>query len=94
MTTKRESEVEKELVRRAKALKWDSYKFVSPGRNGVPDRMFVYEGGLVVFLEIKRPGAKPTPLQLYQISLLNAKGVQAGWVDNADDGIRLLESYR
>ena len=38
-------------------------KFVSPGLSGVPDRI-VMASGEVVFVEVKRPGERPRPLQL------------------------------
>lgn len=33
-------------------------KWTSPGRRGVPDRMVLFPGGLIVFVELKRPGEK------------------------------------
>lgn len=37
-------------------------KFVSPARNGVPDRVVITPAG-TVFVELKRPGEQPTRLQ-------------------------------
>lgn len=37
-------------------------KFISPGYNGVPDRIILYNG-YTVFVETKAPGGKPRPLQ-------------------------------
>lgn len=33
-------------------------KWTCPGRRGVPDRMVLFPGGLLVFVELKRPGEK------------------------------------
>lgn len=38
-------------------------KFISPGIAGVPDRIVLYSGR-VCFVELKRPGEKPRPLQV------------------------------
>ena len=39
-------------------------KLVSPGNAGVPDRLVLLPGGEAVFVELKRPGEKPRPLQV------------------------------
>ena len=33
-------------------------KWVCPGHTGVPDRMILFPGGVIAFVELKRPGAK------------------------------------
>ena len=33
-------------------------KWVCPGHRGVPDRMILFPGGIIAFVELKRPGAK------------------------------------
>ena len=38
-------------------------KFVSPGLAGVPDRIVLFPAGRVEFVELKRDGEKPRPLQ-------------------------------
>lgn len=54
----RESVFEQALRKKIKALGGISYKWVSPGQDGVPDRICVFPGGAVVFMEVKRPGVK------------------------------------
>ena len=51
----RESAIEQYLVKRVKEAGGTAYKFVSPGRRGVPDRMVVFPGGRVFFVELKSP---------------------------------------
>lgn len=58
-----EKEVEQYLVRRIKALGGKAEKFTSPGRRSVPDRLVTLPGGLIVFVELKAPGKKPTENQ-------------------------------
>lgn len=38
-------------------------KFVSPGKRGVPDRIVLFPGGVVAFVEFKRPGGRFSELQ-------------------------------
>ena len=58
-----ERDVERALIARVKRLGGMCEKFTSPGRRSVPDRLITLPGGVVVFVEVKRPGAKPTVLQ-------------------------------
>ena len=39
-------------------------KFVSPGFDGVPDRIILLPGGHIAFAEIKSTGCIPRPLQV------------------------------
>lgn len=51
-----EKDTERYLNRQVKALGGRSYKWVSPGRAGVPDRIVIAPGGRVVFAELKSEG--------------------------------------
>lgn len=67
------------MVIHAKRLKLEVYKFSSPGRRGVPDRMFINTRGRIAFLELKAPGKRPDALQLREIALMRKRGVLVGW---------------
>lgn len=54
----RESTIEAYLRDRVKELGGKAYKFVSPGNDGVPDRLVCLPGGRAVFVELKAPGKK------------------------------------
>jgi hypothetical protein len=54
----------------------------------VPDRIFTKE--LTLFLEVKRLGEKPTPLQQDEIGTICRAGGYATWVDNFDSGMAVL----
>ena len=58
-----ERDIERWLVKSVEALGGKAYKFVSPGRAGVADRIVVLPGGAVWFVEIKAPGGRLSPLQ-------------------------------
>lgn len=57
-----------------KKLGGTSYKFVSPGNAGVPDRMICLPGGRILFAELKSEGKKSTPKQRQQQDKLRALG--------------------
>ena len=65
-----ERDLENKLGAYAKKMGCLYYKFTSPARRSVPDRMVVGPSGKILFLELKEPGKKPTPLQLRELSIL------------------------
>ena len=85
----RESAIESALVRRAKELGIYTAKFTSPSRRGVPDRIFI-RGGVVLFLELKAPGEKPTKLQMREMWALRLRGANVMWTDDLEMGRKLL----
>lgn len=87
-----ERDLENALGRYAKKNGCMYYKFTSPARRSVPDRMVIGPYGDIVFIELKAPGKKPTPLQLREIRLLQRQGCAAEWTDNLDDGKALIDS--
>ncbi len=70
---KAENHVERYLLDRCEAEGFLCYKFVSPGRNGMPDRV-VIGAGKVVFVETKAPGGQPRKLQLVVHEQMRARG--------------------
>lgn len=58
----RENRIESYFRRQCRHHGLLALKFVSPARNGVPDRMVITLAG-TVFVELKRPGEEPTRLQ-------------------------------
>jgi hypothetical protein len=68
-----------------------SKKFVVPGDNGWPDRIFLIPGGRPFFIEFKVPGGTPTPKQLFIHDWLRRLGYDIEVHDNAD---RAFEAVR
>jgi len=77
-----EKDIEQYLCRKIKALHGIAYKFSSPARRSVPDRLCVMPKGILAFIEVKRPGQKPTAAQLREIQLLQSMGYLANYVDS------------
>jgi len=69
-----EKEVEKFLVREVKKIGGISFKFISPGNAGVPDRIVILSSGKVVFVELKTDKGKLTRLQGVQIKKISDLG--------------------
>lgn len=67
------------------------YKFTSPARHAVPDRMFVLTSGEVFFIEFKRKGQKLTVPQQREHERLRGHNVCAFVVDNVEEGRRIVD---
>lgn len=80
----RERNIEAYLRDRIKAAGGIAWKWVSPGNNGVPDRIVTMPGGRTVYVELKAPGKKPTKLQHYQQDRLRALGHDVRVIDSRE----------
>ena len=69
------------------------YKFTSPARRNVPDRMVVLEGGELFFVEFKAPGKKPNVGQQREIERLRNLGQTVYVIDSIEDAQRVLEMH-
>lgn len=83
----RESAVEQSVCRQVKALGGVAWKWVSPGRNGVPDRICILPGGVVLFVELKRPGRGDgrSPAQKKVFGILERLGCTVWRIDDEED---------
>lgn len=73
--------LESKVVEYCKANGLYCRKFASPAHRGVPDRLIIGKG-VVMFLELKSQGKKPTALQLRELELIRYGGVAAIWTDS------------
>ena len=60
----REKIIEQHLVMAVKNSGGIAPKLVSPGFDGMPDRLVLLPGGKIGFVEVKVPGKEPRPLQV------------------------------
>ena len=59
----REKQIEAKLISAVKAEGGMCPKLISPGTDGMPDRMVLLPEARIGFVEVKAPGQKPRPLQ-------------------------------
>lgn len=87
-----EKEVESYLKKKVESTKKCCiFKFVSPGHAGVPDRIILCEGGKIYFVELKRPRAKPRPLQRYMFSIFEKYGFPVFVIDSKSSVDRFVK---
>ncbi len=79
-----ERAVERKLVLEAKKRGGLALKFVSPGMDGVPDRIVLLPHGKLAFVELKAPGKTLRPLQVRRKEQLEALGFSVYCVDGVE----------
>lgn len=90
----RESAIERKLVTEAVKRGGFAPKFVSPGLDGVPDRLLLFPGGRLAFVEVKAPGKKPRPLQRRRIEQLTALGFRVFVLDRKEQIGEILDEVQ
>ena len=80
----REKEIEKKLTLAVKKLGGICPKFVSPGFDGMPDRIVLLPMGRFGFVEVKAPGKKLRPIQISRHKLLQRLGFKVYILDSEE----------
>ena len=90
----REKTLERRIIKAVRASGGLALKFVSPGMDGVPDRLVLLPGGKIAFCEVKAPGEKPRPLQVHRMEQLRRMGFRVYVADSEEKiGEMLNEIY-
>ena len=80
----REKQVEQKLVQAVKLAGGMCPKLVSPGTDGMPDRLVLLPGCRIGFVEVKAPGKEPRPLQTQRHRQLRALGFPVFVLDDPE----------
>lgn len=80
----REKEIEKKFVKAVTDRGGICPKLVSPGMDGMPDRMALLPGERIIFVEVKAPGKKPRPLQVLRHRQLTEMGFEVYVLDGVE----------
>ncbi len=80
----REKQVEQQLVAAVRKRHGLCPKWVSPGLDGVPDRIVLLPGGHVAFAELKAPGKTLRTQQRYRKAQLERLGFKVYVIDNTE----------
>ena len=70
-----------------------AFKCVFPGLTGAPDRICVFPGGKIVFIELKRPGLKDglSPRQKKVRRILESLGCDVRRIGDKDEFRKMME---
>ena len=84
MTSLSERDIEQKFVKAVKARGGLAPKFVSPGFDGVPDRIVLLPRGRIAFIELKAKGRKMRPLQVRRKRQLESLGFSVYCIDSPE----------
>lgn len=87
----RESHIERAVCLYAKSVGMLPYKFTSPARAGVPDRIFLTPDGGIFFIEFKTPDGKLSPLQKNEHRIIQKHGHEVYVVSSVLEGKQLID---
>lgn len=90
----REKQIEQRLVKAVKARGGLCPKLVSPGTDGMPDRMVLLPDSHMGFVEVKAPGEKPRPLQQRRHEQLRELGYKVSVLDDPEQIPPILDELR
>lgn len=91
----REREIERKLVKAVQKSGGLAVKLVSPGYDGMPDRLVLMPGGRAFFVELKRPKIKPRALQEARHRMLGSLGFTVFVIDDEkkiDEAIHAIQT--
>lgn len=84
-----ESKIERDACTYAELRGWFQAKFVSPGKRGVPDRIFIRRGR-VIFIEFKKAGETLRPQQVKRVREMREHGAEVFVCDNLEEAKGVL----
>ena len=87
-----EQTIEKRLKKEIELIGGKALKFVSPGMQGVPDRLLLLPDGVAIFVELKSPGKKLRPIQELRRKQIEELGFDYWLVDSYEE-IESLITY-
>jgi len=90
----RESVIEKALAAEAKKMGGMAVKFISPGFDGVPDRLILFPGRRCAFVEVKVPGKALRPQQEKRKRQLEAMDFSVYVIDGLEQIGGVLDEIR
>lgn len=89
----KESELERILIDEVRNVGGKAFKWISPGNDGVPDRIVVIPPGRIVFVELKADKGRLSPQQKIQISRLRGLGADVRVVKGMGSLIEFFRSF-
>lgn len=84
LATPRENKIEKDLVRVVLSFNGAPIKIQGVSNKSMPDRLCLFPGGKVWFVELKKPGKKPDNLQLFTHAKLREMGFKVSVIWNKE----------
>jgi hypothetical protein len=72
-----EQQIQAKIIKKLEAQGYYVIKLVQTNKPGIPDLIAIPRDSNVEFIEVKRPGNKPSPLQVYRMKELKEHGIKS-----------------
>ena len=84
---------EQQCCKKIKEIGGRAFKWVAPGVTGVPDRICIFPGGRIIFVEFKKPGRSNglNPRQKKMVRVLVGLGCDVRVISNKVEFQKLME---
>jgi hypothetical protein len=89
-----EKEIEKRLREEVENLGGMALKLLPFENAGLPDRMCLFPGGVLIFVELKSTGDKPRKLQRLMFSKIRKRGFRVEIIDTITGVMDLIEEFK
>ena len=90
----KEKQLELKLIKEVKKAGGIALKFVSPGYDGMPDRLVLIATSHIAFVEVKAPKQKPRKLQLSRHEQLRKLGFKVYVLDDENQIGGIIDEIR
>ena len=72
-----EQQIQTKIIKKLESQGYYVIKLIQTNKPGIPDLIAIPKDSDVEFIEVKRPGNKPTKLQLYRMKELKEHGIKS-----------------
>lgn len=93
-TVDSEKVVERKLVELVKMSGGMCIKLLCDQLIGLPDRMCLFPGHKIVFVELKTTGRKPKRIQMYMHNKLQALGFRVEVIDTVESVVNFVDNIK
>lgn len=93
-TVDSEKVVERKLVELVKMNGGMCIKLLCDQLIGLPDRMCLFPGHKIVFVELKTTGRKPKRIQMYMHNKLRALGFRVEVIDTVESVVNFVDNIK
>ena len=85
-----EQKIQTKIIKKLESKGYYVIKLIQTNKPGIPDLVAIPKNSNVEFIEVKRPGNKPSPLQEYRMKELNEHGIKTSVQES--DGLELVHT--
>ena len=79
-----EKTIEQYLYKKVAQVRGWAIKLASQHHNGLPDRLVIFPGGKVYFVELKQKGQRPRASQIHTHNMIKALGFNVLVIDSKE----------